>query len=120
MRRATDINSLLTRILLMKSSLILVNPTTEKEGMIDAEAEAVSDEEVVVDSVAREAKEDSSIEVIAVTVLIIRTMIESAPQAIDLMAKLKAKDVEASAASSMDSEAVAEVLFLQDPPEEEN
>ena len=58
MRRVTDINSLLTRILLMNASLFLVNPTTEKEGMIDAEAEAASYDEVLDDSVAREAKED--------------------------------------------------------------
>ena len=55
---------------------------------------------------------------IAVTVLIIRKMIESALEAIDLIARLKAKNVKASAVSSMDPEVVAEVL--QDSPEEEN
>jgi hypothetical protein len=44
-------------------------------------------------------------------------MRESAPEAIDSMARLKAKDVEASAESSVDPEAEAEVV--QDPPEEE-
>jgi len=109
----------------MRASLFLVDPTTERAGTIDAEAEetavkeerAASDVEVVEDAVAteaREAKEEQApAEEKAVTVLLNRTMIESAPEVIETMARLKA-----SAESSVDSEAVAEVL--QDPPEEEN
>ena len=113
----------------MRASLFLVDPTTERVGTIDAEAEetavkeerAASDVEAVEDAVAteaREAKEEQTpAEEKAVTDLLNRTMRESAPEAIDSMARLKAKDVEASAESSVDPEAEAEVV--QDPPEEE-
>jgi|LauGreDrversion4_2_1035121.scaffolds.fasta_scaffold43083_2 hypothetical protein len=116
----------------MRASLFLVDPTTERAGTIDAEAEetavkeerAASDVEAVEDAVAteateaREAKEEQApAEEKAVTDLLNRTMRESAPEAIDSMARLKAKDVEASAESSVDPEAEAEVV--QDPPEEE-